>query len=100
MNSVVTQRESRTRSDVRLPGEPGIWVVIFGDLLLFAVFFFTFMYYRAGGMEEFAASHAQMNGETVPVDEPFSNGMQIPGDPAGGVDEVAACRCVVEITVP
>lgn len=61
MNSVVSQTKSSGRSNVRLPGEPGVWVVIFGDLLLFGVFFFTFMYYRAGRMEQFSASHTQMN---------------------------------------
>jgi hypothetical protein len=42
------------------------------------------------------ASHAQMNGETVPIDEPFSNGMNMPGDPSGGADEVAGCNCDVQ----
>lgn len=37
--------------------------------------------------------HASMNGETVPLGEPFSNGMNAPGDPAGGADEVAGCNC-------
>lgn len=45
-------------------------------------------------------SHAVMDGETVPIDQPFSNGMDWPGDPAGGVDEVAGCSCVVDITIP
>ena len=44
--------------------------------------------------------HAAMNGETVPVDEPFSNGMQVPGDPVNGADDVAGCECIVQITVP
>ena len=30
----------------RVPGETGIWVLIFGDLLLFGVFFTTFTFYR------------------------------------------------------
>lgn len=42
------------------------------------------------------ASHAAMNGETVGIDEEFSNGMQWPG--AGGdADEVAGCQCSVVI---
>jgi HK97 family phage portal protein len=40
--------------------------------------------------------HAQMNGETVGIEETFSNGMNMPGDPAGGADEVAGCNCDVE----
>ncbi len=38
-------------------------------------------------------SHARVNGETVPVDQRFSNGLMWPGDPAGGADEVAGCTC-------
>lgn len=45
-------------------------------------------------------SHAMMNGETVPYDEPFSNGAMWPGDvDALGVEEVANCQCVIEIEV-
>lgn len=46
------------------------------------------------------ASHASVNGETVGIDDTFSNGMSGPGDPAGGVDEVAGCSCALDITVP
>jgi len=34
-------------------------------------------------------SHEAMSGETVPLNQPFSNGMNGPGDPSGGADEVA-----------
>jgi HK97 family phage portal protein len=43
-------------------------------------------------------SHARMDGETVDLDEKFSNGLKWPGDPAKGADEVAGCECTVEIT--
>lgn len=42
--------------------------------------------------------HARMNGETVGIDESFSNGMNMPGDPAGGADEVAGCNCSVDFS--
>lgn len=46
------------------------------------------------------ASHAHMDGETVQYDEPFSNGAMWPGDvDALGVEEVANCQCVLEITI-
>lgn len=46
------------------------------------------------------ASHAQMNGETVPYDEPFSNGAMWPGDIDNlDVEDVANCQCILEITV-
>ena len=41
-----------------------------------------------------------MNGETVQYDEPFSNGAMWPGDIDNlGVEEVAGCQCILEITV-
>lgn len=44
------------------------------------------------------ASHSAMAGETAALDESFSNGMNWPGDPAGGPDEVAGCTCTVDVT--
>ena len=42
------------------------------------------------------ASHAAMNGETVAINERFSNGLLWPGDPSGGsVDERAGCECSI-----
>lgn len=31
----------------RMPGEEGVWMFVFGDMLFFAAFFVTFVYYRA-----------------------------------------------------
>lgn len=45
------------------------------------------------------ASHAAMAGETVGIDDVFSNGLNWPGDPVNGPDEVAGCECAVEVTV-
>ena len=46
------------------------------------------------------ASHAHMNGETVPYDEPFSNGAMWPGDIDNlDVEDVANCQCVLEIEI-
>lgn len=38
-------------------------------------------------------SHALMDGEAVPLDEKFSNGLEYPGDPNGEPEEVYNCRC-------
>lgn len=40
-------------------------------------------------------SHAAMDGETVAVNDVFSNGAAWPGDPVLGVDGVAGCTCDV-----
>ena len=46
------------------------------------------------------ASHAAMNGETVPYGQPFSNGAQWPGDIDNlDPEEVCNCRCQLEITI-
>lgn len=47
-------------------------------------------------------AHASMNGETVGIDEKFSNGADWPGDPVLGADGVAGCLCsvAVEVNVP
>ncbi|QRI45413.1 portal protein [Arthrobacter phage Leona] len=45
------------------------------------------------------ASHAAMDGETVPIDSTFSNGLDWPGDPAMGPDEVAGCQCTVDVSL-
>ena len=45
----------------RMPGEEGIWIFIFGDMLVFSLFFSTFLYYRGQDVELFAASHAQLS---------------------------------------
>lgn len=43
--------------------------------------------------EDPRASHAEMDGERVPLDQNFSNGMSGPGDPVGGPAETANCNC-------
>ncbi|MFW5855772.1 MAG: phage portal protein, partial [Bacillota bacterium] len=38
-------------------------------------------------------SHDAIDGETRPIDEPYSNGLMHPGDPSGRAKEVIQCRC-------
>lgn len=40
-------------------------------------------------------SHRRLDGETVGVDEAFSNGLMYPGDPEGPGGEVYNCRCTL-----
>jgi len=44
------------------------------------------------------AEHAAMDGETVSLNENFSNGANWPGDPILGADGVAGCNCGVSIS--
>jgi len=45
----------------RLPGEEGIWVLIFGDLFVFTLFFMTFLYYRDAEPAVFVTSQLELN---------------------------------------
>lgn len=40
-------------------------------------------------------SHRRVDGEIRELEEPFSNGLMFPGDPAGGAKEVINCRCAL-----
>lgn len=53
-----TDDSSRTR---RLPGEEGIWVLIFGDMLAFAAFFVTFLVYRLDDPALYQAGRASLD---------------------------------------
>ena len=47
------------------------------------------------------SSHRRLDGETVPIDELFSNGANWPGDSFRlPVEEVANCHCEVVVTLP
>jgi len=44
-----------------MPGEAGIWLFIVGDMIVFSLFFVTFLYYRGQNIELFQASQAHLN---------------------------------------
>jgi nitric oxide reductase NorE protein len=52
---------SKTRPARHLPGEEGVWVFIFGDMMIFSLFFGTFLYYRAQNLDIYLASQAKLN---------------------------------------
>jgi nitric oxide reductase NorE protein len=49
--------EART---TRIPGEEGIWVLVLGDMTVFALFFATFMYSRGKNPDTFTQAHAHL----------------------------------------
>jgi len=57
----VNSQQSRSQAQPHLPGEVGVWVFILGDMVVFALFFVTFIYYRAQNVELFAASQAMLD---------------------------------------
>lgn len=44
------------------------------------------------------SDHASMNGETVPLHEPFSNGLMVPGDSSGSAADNAGCLCLCDFS--
>lgn len=52
---------ARDKHAGRVPGEPGLWVIIFGDLLVFGLFFITFAVYRMGDVGPYARAQAALN---------------------------------------
>ncbi len=48
--------EAQPRDTGHLPGEPGVWMFILGDMLMFALFFAVFLWYRGNDLELFSAS--------------------------------------------
>lgn len=45
-----------------------------------------------GGVRE---RHLSIDGEKVPINQSFSNGLLYPGDPNGGADENVNCQCFI-----
>lgn len=43
--------------------------------------------------------HAMMNGETVPINQAFSNGCEWPGDEGGDPDTTCGCNCSTEVII-
>lgn len=49
------------RSGKHLPGEVGVWLFIFGDMMVFSLFFFLFLHYRSLDIVTFTDSQALLN---------------------------------------
>lgn len=61
MSSIATGSADRAepiavRATRRIPGEGGVWIFLFGDMVVFGAFFATFMYERAQAPELFDES--------------------------------------------
>lgn len=53
--------EPSTDGGLKIPGEPGVWIFLFGDMLVFGAFFATFMYQRGRAPELFDASRRTLS---------------------------------------
>lgn len=45
----------------QVPGEVGIWVMVLGDMMIFSLFFLTFLIYRGGDIDMYRASRALLD---------------------------------------
>ena len=52
---------SRRSSAPHLPGEVGIWMFIAGDLIMFSLFFGTFVFYRSQNVELYIQAQNMLN---------------------------------------
>jgi nitric oxide reductase NorE protein len=51
----------RTRPARTLPGEEGVWIFVLGDMIVFGLFFVTYLVYRAREVDLFNRSQARLN---------------------------------------
>ncbi len=62
MTAALQHGPATTRSaSGHVPGEAGIWVFVVGDMVMFALFFAVFTYYRSESAELFSAGQATLN---------------------------------------
>ncbi len=57
----ISAAENQTRTQSHLPGEAGIWVFIFGDMMVFSLFFITFLVGRGQNAELFDRSQTHLS---------------------------------------
>lgn len=55
------QLDAPTAPRTRLPGDVHIWVMVLGDLVIFAGYFLIFLVYRAMSPDEFLAAQQHLN---------------------------------------
>lgn len=58
---MATAVELPPRAKTHLPGEAGVWAFIIGDMLIFALLFLVFAYYRAQDVSLFSKSQTTLN---------------------------------------
>lgn len=61
LKTTLNSESSRQKKPTHLPGEVGVWVFILGDMVVFGLFFCTYLYYRALDVDVFNASQAVLD---------------------------------------
>ena len=57
----MTRTEERTETVGRLPGDRDMWIMVLGDMTIFAGYFVIFMIYRAMNRQEFLVAQQHLN---------------------------------------
>lgn len=52
----MVETSASRKSDKYLPGEEGVWAFVLGDLMIFALLFGTYLFYRSGAPAEYDAA--------------------------------------------
>ncbi|BAX99834.1 cytochrome c oxidase subunit III [Mycobacteroides stephanolepidis] len=60
-NPTTGTRTPTDRRDPHVPGEPGLWVFLFGDMIVFAAFFAVIANYRSSEAETFSSGQSLLN---------------------------------------
>jgi len=55
------QQTAESEQAPRIPGEPGVWILLFGEMSFFAALFASFLYYRGFDPAGFAEMQKQLN---------------------------------------
>jgi nitric oxide reductase NorE protein len=58
---ILTEEPLASERIRHLPGEPGIWVMICGDMMMFSIMFIVFLFYRRDDLELFQSSQSHLN---------------------------------------
>ena len=45
----------------KMPGDEGVWIIIFGDMMVFGLFFATYLYYRSLNVDMYSAAQSVLS---------------------------------------
>lgn len=57
----IANRPPDERRKPHIPGEPGLWIFLFGDMIVFAAFFAVIAHYRAAEQGMFTTAQSQLS---------------------------------------
>lgn len=64
MNSNITAsgpEDTPAKDGKKMPGDEGVWIIIFGDMMVFGLFFATYLYYRSLNVDMYTAAQSVLS---------------------------------------